>query len=218
MKWTLFIFILFMGFSFFFFFKQCCNEHWGTPVSFPSGFLSVYAQQWDCWIIMVFSRQEYWSGLPFPSPMDHVLCVAKGQTQLSDWTGLTDSLFPLTYIYFLPNRAKDNIWFIPLVWAPKHSISSWCIYSNNKAWISNFLMLSDTPFLNVCEVFLFVYFHSTKCVLSTDPAIMWIHKMLFGFRFVLVCYTYKGTLNGASPITLELPPAKNTLLCQQRSF
>ena len=23
----------------------------GTRVSFPSGFLSVYAQQWDCWII-----------------------------------------------------------------------------------------------------------------------------------------------------------------------
>ena len=31
--------------------KQCCDEHWGTHVSFPSGFLSVYAQQWDCWII-----------------------------------------------------------------------------------------------------------------------------------------------------------------------
>ena len=25
--------------------KQCCNEHWGTCVSFNSGFLSVYAQQ-----------------------------------------------------------------------------------------------------------------------------------------------------------------------------
>ena len=27
--------------------KQCCNEHWGTCISFHSGFLSVYAQQWD---------------------------------------------------------------------------------------------------------------------------------------------------------------------------
>ena len=33
------------------YYKQCCDEHWGTCVSFPSGFLSVYAQQWDCWII-----------------------------------------------------------------------------------------------------------------------------------------------------------------------
>ena len=37
------------------YYKQCCNEHWGTRVSFPSGFLGVYAQQWDCWII----RQVY---------------------------------------------------------------------------------------------------------------------------------------------------------------
>ena len=30
---------------------QCCDEHWGTRVSFTSGFLSVYAQQWDCWVV-----------------------------------------------------------------------------------------------------------------------------------------------------------------------
>ena len=31
--------------------KQCCDEHWGTHVSFNSGFLGVYAQQRDCWAI-----------------------------------------------------------------------------------------------------------------------------------------------------------------------
>ena len=30
---------------------QCCDEHWGTCVPFNSGFLGVYAQQWDCWVI-----------------------------------------------------------------------------------------------------------------------------------------------------------------------
>ena len=35
------------------------NEHWGTRVSFPSGFLSVYAQQWDCWIIRQFYFQFF---------------------------------------------------------------------------------------------------------------------------------------------------------------
>ena len=30
------------------------DEHWGTRVSFKSGFLSVYAQQWDCWVIRQF--------------------------------------------------------------------------------------------------------------------------------------------------------------------
>ena len=28
------------------YYKQCCDEHWGTCVSFNSGFLGVYAQQW----------------------------------------------------------------------------------------------------------------------------------------------------------------------------
>ena len=37
--------------------KQCCNEHWGTRVSFSSGFLGVYAQQWDCWVVWQFYFQ-----------------------------------------------------------------------------------------------------------------------------------------------------------------
>ena len=31
------------------YYKQCCNEYWGTRVSFNSCFLGVYAQEWDCW-------------------------------------------------------------------------------------------------------------------------------------------------------------------------
>ena len=30
---------------------------WGTRVSFNSGFLCVYAQQWDCWVIRQFYFQ-----------------------------------------------------------------------------------------------------------------------------------------------------------------
>ena len=33
---------------------QCCDEHWGTRVSFRSGFLGVYALQWDCWVVWQF--------------------------------------------------------------------------------------------------------------------------------------------------------------------
>ena len=36
------------------YYKQCCDEHWGTRVSFNSGFLGVYAQQWDCWVVWQF--------------------------------------------------------------------------------------------------------------------------------------------------------------------
>ena len=37
--------------------KQCCDEHWGTRVSFNSGFLSVFTLKWDCWVIWQFYFQ-----------------------------------------------------------------------------------------------------------------------------------------------------------------
>ena len=36
------------------YYKQCCGEHWGTRVSFNSGFLGVYAQQWDLSLATIF--------------------------------------------------------------------------------------------------------------------------------------------------------------------
>ena len=38
-------------------------------------------------LFMGFSRQEYWSGLPFPSPVDHVLSEISIMTHLS-WVAL----------------------------------------------------------------------------------------------------------------------------------
>ena len=37
--------------------KQCFDEHWGTCVSFSSGFLIVYDQQWDCWVVWQLNEQ-----------------------------------------------------------------------------------------------------------------------------------------------------------------
>ena len=34
-------------------------QHHSSRISFPSGFLSVYAQQWDCWIIRQFYFQFF---------------------------------------------------------------------------------------------------------------------------------------------------------------
>ena len=40
------------------YYKQCCDEHWGTRVSFNSGFRGVYAQQWDCGFMLMYGKTD----------------------------------------------------------------------------------------------------------------------------------------------------------------
>ena len=46
-------------------------------------------------LFMLFSRQEYWSGLPFPSPVDHVLSDLSTMTRLS-WVALHSMAYSFT--------------------------------------------------------------------------------------------------------------------------
>ena len=65
--------------------------HW-SPVAFwaPTDLgSSSFSDQSFCLFILFigFSRQEYWNGLPFPSPMDHILSELSTMTCLS-WVAL----------------------------------------------------------------------------------------------------------------------------------
>ena len=76
-------------------------------------------------LLMGFSRQEYWSGLPFPSPVDHILSELSTMTRLS-WVALhavAHSYSELDKVIFCdcgfqsvcPLREKDNesLWKLP---------------------------------------------------------------------------------------------------------
>ena len=53
--------------------KQCFDEHWGTHVSLNSGFLGVYAQQWDCWVVWQFFFQ-FFKASPYGNTVLHGGC------------------------------------------------------------------------------------------------------------------------------------------------
>ena len=63
------------------------TAYW-APTDLGSTSLSVIS---SCFFILLmgFSRQEYWSGLPFPSPVDHVLSEVSSMTRPS-WVALDD--------------------------------------------------------------------------------------------------------------------------------
>ena len=65
------------------YYKQCCDEHWGTHVSFISDFLSVYAQPWDCWVI----RQLISVSLKTNS-LDYSICNHRPCRMLQVWIPL----------------------------------------------------------------------------------------------------------------------------------
>ena len=64
-----------------------------------------------CILFMGFSRQEYWSGLPFPSPVDHAL------SELSTMTSQSWSLVPLSFLNpFLTSGMSQFMYCWNLAW------------------------------------------------------------------------------------------------------
>ena len=88
--------------------KQCCNEHWGTCVSFSSGFLGVYAQQWDCWVVWQFYFQ-FFKESPHCSPLvAPLVCIPTNSERVFPF------LHTLSSIYCLQIFGSQPFW---LVWS-----------------------------------------------------------------------------------------------------
>ena len=72
-------------------------------------------------LFMGFSRQEYWSGFPFPSPVDHILSDLSTMTRPS-WVA------PRAWLSFIElDKAVVLVWLDCLVfWATPHPRSGGC--------------------------------------------------------------------------------------------
>ena len=82
------------------------------------------------WVLfMGFSRQEYWSGLPFPSPVDHVLSELSTMTRPS-WVALQGMTHSFTEL--------DKVWSM---W------SDWLVFCDCGFWSVCPLMEKDKRFM-----------------------------------------------------------------------
>ena len=69
-------------------------------------------------LFMGFSRQEYWSGLPFPSPVDNILSGLSTMTRPS-WV----ALHGMTHSFIELNKAMVHVTsFISFLWYGFHSV------------------------------------------------------------------------------------------------
>ena len=77
--------------------------HW-TPINLGSSSFSVISFWLFIWS-MGFSRQEYWSGLPFPSPVDYALSELSTMTHPS-----LVALQSMAYSFIELDKAVVHVW------------------------------------------------------------------------------------------------------------
>ena len=109
--------------------------HWSTvaywaPTDLGSFSFSILS---FCLFILFlgFSRQEYWSGLPFPSPVDHILSDLSTMTRLS-WVA------PWAWLSFIElDKAVVLVWLDWLVFCEYgFSVSAlWCPLATPTVWL-----------------------------------------------------------------------------------
>ena len=88
-----------------------CMKVKGKSLSRVRLFVTPWTVAYQAPLSMGFSRQEYWSGLLFPSPIDYV-SIQKYTVDL--WTGMLELTGLLTYIFFsIVNTMKlRNPWLV----------------------------------------------------------------------------------------------------------
>ena len=158
--------------------------HWSpiaywAPTDLESSSLSVL---YFCLFIlfMQFSRQEYWSGLPFPSPVDHVL--SNNQAQLSDWTD-TDTEPAIFSVSGFLNKVPS---------LPQHLISDLLAYSaarrvslDSVQWRSH-IQLFETPWTTASQASLSITIFKSLLKLTSIKSVMPSNHLIFSYFFLFL--------------------------------
>ena len=87
---------------------------------FPYPELISWHRHWIVIVFMRFFKQEYWSGLPFPFPVDHVLSELHHNLHCLGW--------PCTTAWLIASLSSTKLWsmfsfwlaFCDCGWAPKN--------------------------------------------------------------------------------------------------
>ena len=188
------------------YYKQCCDEHWGTCISFNSGFLSVDAQQiaalLHCWwenpvhLLIIFSSSTNKIHKIFYSSLSICFWLKTIRTcillLLDHWNYSYQ-----VHLFFLTFKCIKYLWLLMLL-----DLISLC--NVDKSWFRNvpwhlltlFLILHWPCLFNLLSKYFFLRL-SLKQPMSVPPK-----KLISPLLFSLCTFSMKILHQSA---TLELP-------------